>query len=281
MTVTLRWLLTGAVALCMAYVLLSVLAWKLQDRLAFPAPKGALPQPSTLGSPDGFIVTVTTSDSVQLRGWYLPPNPAPDTAEKAPAVIWFYGNMETVEGIAPILLQFRPPGMGLLALDYRGYGTSGGTPTEDGVYLDAEAAWEYLTSLPEIDSTRIAAYGRSIGSAVALFLATERPVRALVLDSPLSNAREMARRHYRFMPTRLTRLSLDNLGRAERLRVPLIVFHGTEDWVAPIEMGRRVAKLGRAEALVEIPAAGHNDTYVFGGDAYVARFHEFLERHLR
>ena len=227
------------------------------------------------------MVTITTSDSVKLRGWYLPPNPAPDGNEKAPAVIWFYGNMETVEGIAPILLRFRPPGMGLLALDYRGYGTSAGKPTEEGVYLDAEAAWEYVTSLPEIDSTRIAIYGRSIGSAVALYLATERPARALVLDSPLSSAREMAQLHYRFLPTMLTRLSLDNLGRAQRLTIPLIVFHGTEDRVAPIEMGRRVAELGHAEELVEIPGAGHNDTYGFGGDAYLARFHEFLESHLR
>jgi pimeloyl-ACP methyl ester carboxylesterase len=189
--------------------------------------------------------------------------------------------METVEGIAPVLLRFRPPDMGLLVLDYRGYGTSDGTPTEDGVYLDVEAAWDYLTGRPEIDSTRIAVFGRSIGSAVALHLATERPVRAVVLDSPLSSGREMARRHYRFMPTMLTRLSLDNLDRAGQLTVPLLVFHGTDDWIATIDMGRRVAEAGRAEECVEIEGAGHNDTFTLGGTAYVARFHQFLETHLR
>lgn len=281
MITVLRWVVTAAVTLVLAYVVLSVLAWRLQDRLAFPAPRGALPLPTTLGIPDGIIVTVTTADSVKLRGWYLPPNPAPGPSASAPAVIWFYGNMETVEGIAPSLLHFRPPGMGLLVLDYRGYGTSSGRATEPGVYLDAEAAWAYLTALPEIDSTRIAVYGRSIGSAVALHLATERPVRAVVLDSPLSTGREMARLHYRFMPTRLTRLSLDNLGRAERLTVPLLVFHGTDDWITPIDMGRRVAAAGRAEELVEIDGADHNETHLLGGEAYVSRFHEFLETHLR
>ena len=281
MNTVLRWILTAAITLVLAYVLLAVLAWKLQDRLAFPAPRSPLPLPSTLGIADGRIVSVLTTDSVQLRGWYLPPSPPPDDSTQAPAVIWFYGNMETVEGIAPYLLRFRPPGMGLLVLDYRGYGTSDGNATERGVYLDAEAAWDYLTSLPEIDATRIGVYGRSIGSAVALHLATERPVRALVLDSPLSNAREMGRRHYRFMPTFLARLELDNLGRAERLSIPLLVFHGTEDWITPIDMGRRVAELGRAEEFVEIPGAGHNDTHFVGGDAYVTRFHEFLEMHLR
>jgi fermentation-respiration switch protein FrsA (DUF1100 family) len=189
--------------------------------------------------------------------------------------------METVEGIAPVLIRFRPPGMGMLVLDYRGYGTSEGHTTEAGVYIDAEAAWDYLTERPEIDSTRIGVYGRSIGSAVALHLATEKPVRALILDSPLSTAREMARRHYKFLPTFMTRLELDNLSRAERLAAPLLVFHGTEDWITPIDMGRRIAELGRAEEFVEIPGADHNDTHFVGGAAYVERFHRFLEKHLR
>lgn len=281
MSTALRWILTLAVTLALAYVVLAVIAWKLQDRLAFPGPRSPLPLPSTLGIPDGMTVSVTTSDGVVLRGWYLPPDPVPESTEKAPAIIWFYGNMETIEGIAPFLVRFRPQGMGLLVLDYRGYGTSEGQPSEAGVYLDAEAAWEYLQTRPEIDSTRIGVYGRSIGSAVAMHLATERPVRALVLDSPLSNAREMARRHYRFMPTFLSRMTLDNLGRAKRLEIPLLVFHGTEDWITPIEMGRQVAELGRAEELVEISGAGHNDTHYIGGDAYVARFHQFFDAHLR
>jgi len=280
MSTAIKWTFTAAAFLGLVYALLAVLAWKLQDSLAFPAPRSPLPLPSTLGIPDGTIVTVTTADSVTLHGWYLPPSPAPDSSAKTPAIVWFYGNMETVEGIAPSLLRFRPPGMGVLVLDYRGYGTSGGRATEAGVYLDAEAAWQYLVSRPDVDSTRIGVYGRSIGSAVAMHLATERPVRALVLDSPLSNAREMARRHYRFMPTFLTRLELDNLSRAERLTIPLLVFHGTDDWITPIDMGRRVAELGRAEEFVELQGAGHNDTHFVGGDAYVARFHRFFETHL-
>ncbi len=280
MSTALRWLITAAITLVTAYLILSILTWKLQDRLAFPAPRGALPLPATLGLLDGMIATVTTTDGVELRGWYLPPKPTPEDSTSAPAVIWFYGNMETVEGIAPSLIRFRPPGAGLLILDYRGYGTSSGTATEEGVYLDAEAAWEYLANRPEIDSTRIAVYGRSIGSAVALHLATERQVKAIVLDSPLTTAREMAKRHYRFMPTMLTRLSLDNISRAKQLTVPLLVFHGTEDWITPLDMGRRIAEAGRAEELVEITGAGHNDTHAVGGDAYVARFHDFLEAHL-
>ncbi len=281
LTTALKVLVGLAVIAALGYLIVAGMAWRFQDRMVFPAPRGPLPHPASLGISDGERISVVTSDSIALQGWYLPPNPTPKQGTAAPGVIWFYGNMETVEGIAPVLRYFRPPGIAVLALDYRGYGSSGGEPTEQGVYLDAEAAWEYLARRPAIDSTRIAVYGRSVGSAVALYLAMERPVRAVILDSPFTSGRDMADVHYRFLPRSLLRLALDNIGRAERLTVPLLVFHGVEDRIAPIEMGRAVAQAGRAEALIEIPDAGHNDTYSLGGAMYVTRFHEFLQRHLQ
>jgi pimeloyl-ACP methyl ester carboxylesterase len=275
-------ILIGVVILAvLAYLVIAGFAWKYQDRMAFPGTPGALPYPRTLGIEDGRLVEVVTSDSVQLRGWYLPPNPPPQSGSTAPGLIWFYGNMESIEGIAPVLREFRPVGVGMLALDYRGYGASAGVPSEDGVYLDAEAAWDFLVNQSVIDSNRVAVYGRSIGSAVALYLATERPVRAVVLDSPFTSGRDMATEHYPFLPQSLVRLSLDNVGRAQRLAVPLLVFHGTEDWIAPVEMARSVAQAGRAEELIEIEGAGHNDTYLVGGSEYVDRFNEFLQSHLK
>ncbi len=271
-------LVTGAVAV---YLLLAILAWRFQDRLAFPAVPASLPSPAALGIPQGYRIAVTAPDGVELRWWYLAPWPAPVEGELAPALIWFPGNMETIEGIAPALSRLRPPGIAVLVLDYRGYGESGGEPTEQDVYSDAEAAWSYLTARPEIDSARIAVYGRSIGSVVALYLATERPVRAVVLDSPFSSGRDMAKLHYSFFPPALIRLVLDNIGRAERLKVPLLVFHGSEDRIVPVAMGRSVARAGHAEEFVEIPGAGHNDTYDVAGESYVSRFHRFLEAHLK
>jgi len=272
----------GVVVLALlAYLVFAGFAWKYQERMAFPGARGALPFPATLGIADGQMVTVEAEDGVTLRGWYLPPNPPPRTDSTAPGLIWFYGNMETIEGIAPVLREFRPRGIGMLVLDYRGYGSSGGEPTEAGVYLDAEAAWDFLLSRPGIDSSRIAVYGRSIGSAVALYVAAERPVKAVVLDSPFTSGRDMADEHYSFLPTSLVRLSLDNIGRARSLTVPLLVFHGTQDWIAPIEMARSVAEAGHAEEMIEIAGAGHNDTYSMGGAMYRDRFHEFLETHLQ
>jgi len=266
--------------LLVLYGLAMLVAWRFQDRLAFPGPSGPLPSPAEFGMLDGQIVTVVTSDSVTLKGWYLPPGSAPQNDRAAPGLIWFYGNMETIGDVAPILRDFRPPGVGMLVIDYRGYGQSGGRPSEKGVYRDALAAWDYLTSRSDIDSTRIAIYGRSIGSAVALYLATERPAAAVILESAFTSGKAMAKKHYALVPTSLLTLRLNNIERAKQLDVPLLSFHGTDDWIAPIEMGRAVAEAGRAEEFVTLEGAGHNDTYDAGGEAYRDKVHDFLSRHL-
>jgi fermentation-respiration switch protein FrsA (DUF1100 family) len=223
----------------------------------------------------GERIRVTTGDGVELRGWYLPPYPAPAGGAKAPGLIWFYGNMETIAVMAPVLHYFQPPGTGLVVLDYRGYGESAGTETEDGIYRDAEAAWNYLAARPEIDNSHIAVYGRSIGGVPALYLATTKPVRAVVLESPFSSARAMAAKHYPFFPRVLMRVSLDNVSRASRLSVPLLVFHGTADRVAPVAMGEEVARAGRG-TLVRLEGKGHNDTYESEDSVYRNRMWDFL-----
>ncbi|HWP37140.1 MAG TPA: alpha/beta fold hydrolase [Gemmatimonadales bacterium] len=266
--------------LAAAYGILVLLAWRYQEKLAFPAPRTRLRDPADAGMPDGRRVTVRAPDGVALHGWFLPAVPGEPDAP-APGLLWFYGNMETVSGLAPIIRDLRPPGVALLILDYRGYGESEGTPTEPGLYLDGEAAWTFITSQPGVDATRIAVYGRSLGAAVALHVASTRPVAAVVLDSPFSTGAEMAREHYPLLPAFIVRLSLDNVGRAARIRAPLLVFHGTDDAIAPLRMGRAVAQAGRARELVLIDGAGHNDTYDVGGRRYREKMHAFLQEALR
>jgi uncharacterized protein len=262
------------VLLLAAYAVLSALVWWRQERIAFPAPRTALPAPGDVGLP-GERVTVTTADGVVLRGWYLPPDPG--TPRPAPGLLWFPGNAETVGGIWPLLAAWRPPEFGVLILDYRGYGTSGGTPTEQGLYRDGEAAWDALVERTEIDAARVAVFGRSLGSAVALHVATTRPARAVVLESPFSTAAALRRAHYPFLPGVLLRLELDNVGRAARLTVPLLVFHGADDRIVPPAMGEAVAAAGRG-TFHPIAGADHNATFAVGGDGYRETMAAFLRR---
>jgi alpha-beta hydrolase superfamily lysophospholipase len=276
----LRLMVRLVAATVLLYVVVLVLAWRFQERLAFPAPSGDLPAPADFGMHDGQVISVETADGITLRGWYLPPAPMLERERRAPGLIWFHGNLETVGSIATVLRDFRPAGIGVLALDYRGYGESGGDATEFGVYRDAEAAWAWMTSRPDIDSTRVAVYGRSIGSAVGLYLATERTVRAVVLESPFTSGIDMAREHAGLVPPDLIDLSLDNLERAGRLRVPLLVVHGSDDRLAPIAMGRTIADTGHAEQFLVLDGASHSTTYERGGERYRHAVQDFLYRHL-
>ena len=257
-----------------------VVVYLLQDRLMFfPQPLSAARRTVIAQQfPAVDEVTLRATDGTRLHAWRVRADAG------SPLVLYFGGNAEEVSWMLDVIGDPRAgatPGVSWLLLDYRGYGESEGSATEAGVYRDADAGWDYLTNRPEIDSTRIGVYGRSIGSAVALYLATSRPVRALVLESAFSSGHAMAREHYAFFPQSLVKLDLDNVERATRLTIPLLSVHGSADWIAPIEMGRAVAEAGHAEEFYVIEGSGHNDTYDIGGDAYRQRVHRFLEEHLR
>jgi dipeptidyl aminopeptidase/acylaminoacyl peptidase len=266
-----------AVGAAVAYGLVVVVTWRFQERIALPGSTGRLTSPAEAGFRNGRTVEITTPDGVRLRGWYLSPPPSPT---RWPGLLWFYGNMETVSGLAPVIRRMGPTEMALLVLDYRGYGESEGRSSEATLYADAETAWTWLTQQPEVDATRVAVYGRSIGSVPALYLAASRSVCAVVLDSPFSNAAEMARLHYPFLPRAIMHFSMNNLVRAARITAPLLVFHGTEDDIAPLAMGRAVAEAGHARELVLIKGAGHNETYDRGSEAYRDKLQAFLREGL-
>jgi fermentation-respiration switch protein FrsA (DUF1100 family) len=257
------------------YVVLSVVLWALQEKITFPAPRGALPDPlKTVGY--GEQVELRMRDGTKLVGWYLPPlrRPSPPSA----ALLWFYGNGETIGAIWPIIRDFRPPNAALLVVDYPGYGASGGRATEAGVYEAADLAYNALVARPEIDRHRIYVYGRSLGSAVATHTAATHGVAGLILESPFTSARGMAARHYRIFPTFLVRLQLDNVGAISRVHCPILIFHGTADMLVPITMGREVAAAaGGPVEFVMIEGAGHNDTYDLGGNAYKAKLAAFVK----
>jgi len=263
------------------YLVLSVVLWALQEKITFPAPRAPLPNPTqVLGY--GEQIELRMKDGTRLTGWYLTPAPTPQHAISRsstpfPAVLWFYGNGETIGAIWPIIRDFRPPHAALLVVDYPGYGASGGRATEAGMYEAADLAYEALSSRPAVDRHRVYVYGRSLGSAAATHTAATHEVAGLILESPFTSARGMAARHYRIFPTFLVRLALDNIGRIQRIHCPILIFHGTADMLVPIKMGRAVAAAaGGPVEFVMIERAGHNDTYDMGGNTYKAKLAAFV-----
>jgi hypothetical protein len=271
-----------ALGLAAAYVVIVLLLWAFQERIAFPGPRAALPDPMrVLGY--GERIELTMQDGTRLVGWYL----APDGVLRRPpassaGLLWFYGNGETIGAIWPVLRDFRPPHAALLVVDYPGYGASGGRTTEAGLYEAGALAYQELARRPEVDAQRIYVYGRSLGSAVATRTAADYPAAGLILESPFTSARGMAARHYRILPLFLIHLQLDNLSTIRRVQCPVLVFHGTSDRLVPIDMGRRVAEAARQRGrgpveFVIIEASGHNETYDAGGSAYRDKLAAFVK----
>src|SRR2546426_172112 len=227
------------IGLGLAYLVLLLLAWRFQDRLAFPAPRAELPDPKRVGVENGERVELVSGDGTKLVGWYLAPKkPEPSPTSPAfPGLLWFYGNGETVAAIWPIVREFQPPGAAVLVLDYPGYGGSGGRATEGALYAAADAAYAALTARPDVDPRRIYVYGRSLGSAVATYTAAHHPVAGLILESPFTNAAAMAKYHYGLLPRFLLRLSLDNVANVRRVSCPILLFHGDADRLVPTAAG--------------------------------------------
>jgi pimeloyl-ACP methyl ester carboxylesterase len=266
-----------AITVAVAYALVVLVAWLIQERLAFPAPRAPVPDPRAAGVARGERIELLLDDHTRLAGWFVPPM-APPAGGRGPGLVWCYGNGENIAAIAPVLRDFAPPQAALLVLDYPGYGGSAGRATEAGLYATAEAAYQSLAARRGVDPARVYVYGRSIGSAAAVRLASRHPVAGLVLDSPFTSAWDMSRAHYAILPRFILRLSLDNVRAIAAVRCPALVFHGTADRLAPVEMGRRLAAAapGGAE-LVLIEGAGHNETYALGGRSYRERLWRFIK----
>ena len=282
------------ISLGLAYLVLLLLAWRFQDRLAFPAPRASLPDPKRVGVENGEKVELVSGDGTKLVGWYLKAVEGGGGRSKAghddgastafhrppptsPALLWFYGNGETVAAIWPIVREFQPPGTALLVVDYPGYGGSGGRATEAALYAAAEAGYALLATRPGVDPHRIFVYGRSLGSAVAIYTAARRPVAGLILESPFTSAAAMAKHHYGLFPRFLLHLSLDNLTAVKRVDCPILLFHGDADRLVPTAMGMAVALAAPGPVeVVLLHGSGHNDTYEIGGRAYRDKMWAFI-----
>src|SRR3989442_1088174 len=177
------------VGLGLAYLLLRLLAWRSQDRLAFPAPRAKMPDPKRVGVEKGEGVELVSGDGTKLVGWYLRAVALHRPSPPSPALLWFYGNGETVAAIWPIVREFQPPGTAVLVLDYPGYGGSGGRATGGALYAPPHPAYAALTPPPAVDPRRIYVYGPSPGRAAAADTAAPHPTTGTIRSRVASKRR--------------------------------------------------------------------------------------------
>mgnify|MGYP000219770257 CR=1 FL=1 len=193
----------------------------------FPAKE--MPSRKEFHAEDMQKINLKTKDGLVLNAWYKP------ASLNRPTLLYLHGNAGHIGYRMPLTRQFLSAGLGVLLLEYRGYGGNPGRPTEQGLYKDGQAAIQFLQQ-QGINSSRLALYGESLGTGVATKLATEYPVCALVLQSPFTSLPAVARYHYPwiFVPPWD---KFDSLSRIGSLRVPLLIIHGKEDDLVPFSQG--------------------------------------------
>ena len=230
-----------------AFVLLVLL---LQRRVLFPRPVApSIPPPV----PAGAEVLALGEDAVEA--WLLPPLVQTQAEEAAPVMMFTHGNGELVDHWLPHLDEPRRWGYALLLVEYPGYGRSGGSPSEASITETMLAAYDALALRPELDVTRLVAYGRSLGGAAACALAAQRDVAALVLESTFTSVRAMAAGMG--VPGFLVLDPFDNAAVLADYTGPVLVLHGERDRIVPVVHGERLAEITDTQ-LVRLPC-GHND----------------------
>jgi pimeloyl-ACP methyl ester carboxylesterase len=215
-------------------------------------------------------VWIVTSDGVRINAWWV-------QREGSPLVTLFlHGNAGNVTYRAPRMQEIVAAGSSVLMLDYRGYGKSSGRPSEPGLYRDAEAGFAYLLG-KGYRAEQIILHGESLGTAVAMDLASRRPCAALILEAPFTSASDVAGTVVPFVGPLLIR-SYNSLSKIRSIRVPQLFMHGDRDEVIPLRLGQELfAAAQGSKTLWVIPGAGHNDILETAGADYRHRLKAFYE----
>lgn len=218
-------------------------------------------------------VWITAQDGVRLNAWFLPQPLSPKV------LLWFHGNAENIGMGLDHMKAFSRLKVNVLAIDYRGYGKSAGSPNEAGVYRDGDAAYRYLVETRSFAPSDVFIYGHSLGGAVAIDVAERRECGGLIVESSFTTAGDMARRMFRIpFSEYIPRSRFDSLAKIARVRAPVLVIHGTRDQIVPFSMGRKLYEAApQPKSFLAIEGAAHDDPYVVGGEVYWQQLAEFVE----
>jgi hypothetical protein len=252
------WLIVGALAL---FTLL--LAWQ-EPRLLY------YPERQLAGRPDlfGFAyedVWLTVADGVKIHGWFVP-----STMNQHPVTILFlHGNAGNISHRFEKLNILHDLGADSLIIDYRGFGRSEGKPNERGTYIDADAAYLHLTKTLKREPRTVVVYGESLGSAVAVDLASRVPVGGVIIEEAFTSVPDVAQGMYPFLPVRwLVRNRYDSIGKIGRINAPLLILHSRDDELFSYRHAERLFAAAREpKRLVELRGS-HNDAFFTSAGTY-------------
>ncbi|WP_055075656.1 alpha/beta hydrolase [Pseudanabaena sp. 'Roaring Creek'] len=276
--------------LVFAYLGLAIALYFGQSNLIYMPSKDLLETPKDNGLKFEDI-QITTKDNINLYGWFVP---ATDSDPIGKSIILFcHGNGGNISNRVSYLPIFRDLGLSTLLFDYRGYGKSDGTPTEEGTYADVEAAWQYLTQEKQIPPKKIIIYGESLGGAIASYLAQnlaqktsqdygqdyKNAARGLILASTFTSVSDRAAELYPFLPIRLlSQFSYNSIDRLPKIKIPVLIIHSIDDEIIPFHHGERNFQSANLPKKLLKIKGDHNGGFLDSLETYRTGISEFVQR---
>jgi hypothetical protein len=216
-------------------------------------------------------VTLTTADGVTIHGWWVP------ATDGRATVLFCHGNGGNISHRIDTLKILNRLGLNVFIFDYHGYGKSGGSPSEDGTAMDAEAAWQYVTVTRGIPAERVILHGRSLGGAVAARLAVAHTPRALVLESTFTSIPDIGAEIYPYLPVRaISRIHYDTKAIIADVGCPLLVIHSPDDDLVPYHHGRALFDAAREPKVFLEIHGDHNWGFLDAGETYTVGLDAFI-----
>ena len=262
------------IAIAGAFIIFAGFLFIFQSRLIYYPERVLLTDPGSIGLYFENI-SFETSDGVELSGWFIP-------SDSARGVILFcHGNAGNISHRLESIQIFHQLGLDVFIFDYQGYGQSEGKPTEQGTYKDAEAAWHYLVEERQMDPRGVIVFGRSLGGAVASWLAQSHTPGALVLESTFTSVPDVAVALYPYLPVRLLlRFRYDTAEYLGRVDCPVLIIHSRNDEIMPFSHGRRLFEIAsEPKRFVEI-SGSHNEGFIASGEHYEEGLNAFISEHI-
>jgi uncharacterized protein len=251
-------------ALCIYAGVLAMLYVTQRSLMYFP--ETVHTTPAAAGLPQAEEVKLTTADGEHIIAWHVPPR------DGKPVILYLHGNGGALRYRVERFTRLINDGIGIVAVEYRGYGGSSGSPSERGLITDAEAGYAFAAA--RYPAQQIVLWGESLGSGVAVALAAEKPVGRVILEAPFTSAAAVAAKHYWYVPIRL--LMTDQFRSDERIgkvTAPLLILHGVKDDTVPYAMGEHLFDIAnKPKHIVRFLDGGHEDLDKNGALVAVGRF---------
>jgi alpha-beta hydrolase superfamily lysophospholipase len=252
-------------------VLLVFLYFRQKHFLYFPL-KELEATPQDIGLPFKEV-NLKTSDDCQIHGWFIGDQKAKDV------VLFYHGNAGNISHRLDSIDIFYRLGFNVFIFDYRGYGRSEGDPSEEGTYLDSEAAWQYLVNKEKIPPKQIILFGRSLGGAIAACQATKVKAKCIILESTFTSVPDFGARIYPFLPIRwISKFLYDTRANLKHIDIPVLIIHSQDDELIPFSYGKQLYKAANQPKELLILTGSHNEGFLESERIYKKGLKTFLSK---